>query len=210
MAVICRYLFYGGIASSERRHDMRVQGFRSARARAGFALASGLLVSFMIHPLVAGASARTTTPTCQGQVATIVGTPGDDVINGTPGNDVIVGLGGNDVINGMGGNDLICAGAGNDVVNGNGGDDTENGQSGNDTVNGQNGDDSLSGGSGSDDLNGGSGTDDENGGTGDDSCDQTTSGGDTSGGDTSGGDDLRPTTSFRGSSSDDQCETTDD
>lgn len=179
---------------------MRVGSFRKVGERAGIMLAGGLLVSFMVHPMLASASARQTTPTCQGQVATIVGTPGDDVITGTPGNDVIVGLGGNDVINGMGGNDLICAGAGDDVVNGNAGDDSENGQGGDDSVNGQGGDDSLSGGSGSDDLNGGSGSDDENGGTGDDSCDQTSS----------GGDDFRLTISFDGSGTDDQCETTDD
>ncbi|MGZ5214522.1 MAG: hypothetical protein ACXWEN_12345, partial [Actinomycetota bacterium] len=82
---------------------MSEQGIRGAARRTGLVLASGLLVSFIVHPLVAGASTRTPTPTCQGQVATIVGTPGDDVITGTPGNDVIVGLGGNDVINGMGG-----------------------------------------------------------------------------------------------------------
>jgi Ca2+-binding RTX toxin-like protein len=39
--------------------------------------------------------------TCQGQVATIVGTKGHDVIYGTNGPDVIAGLGGNDVINGL-------------------------------------------------------------------------------------------------------------
>ena len=52
----------------------------------------------------------------KGELATVVGTPGDDTIMGTEARDVIAGLGGNDTINGLGGNDVICAGAGNDVV----------------------------------------------------------------------------------------------
>ncbi len=51
-----------------------------------------------------------------GQRCTIVGTPGDDVINGTPGDDVICGLGGNDVIRGLEGNDVIDGGSGNDLL----------------------------------------------------------------------------------------------
>ena len=39
---------------------------------------------------------------CNGRLATHVGTEGDDEINGTAGPDVIVGLGGDDVINGLG------------------------------------------------------------------------------------------------------------
>ena len=49
-------------------------------------------------------------PTCKGQPATIVGTPGPDVLVGTEGDDVIHGLRGDDTINGGGGNDLICGG----------------------------------------------------------------------------------------------------
>ena len=37
---------------------------------------------------------------CGGQVATRVGTPGDDVLRGTPGDDVLVGLAGNDRLRG--------------------------------------------------------------------------------------------------------------
>ena len=44
---------------------------------------------------------------CQGQVATLVGTPGDDILPGSPGDDVIAGLGGDDVINGDLGDDVI-------------------------------------------------------------------------------------------------------
>jgi Ca2+-binding RTX toxin-like protein len=46
-----------------------------------------------------------TTPaaTCDGKAATMVGTPGDDLLVGTSGVDVIVGLGGDDTITGRGG-----------------------------------------------------------------------------------------------------------
>lgn len=70
--------------------------------------------------------------TCNGEIATIVGTPGDDVLTGTPGPDVIAGLGGNDRIFGVAGDDVICGGAGQDVIFGGGGDDWIDGESGND------------------------------------------------------------------------------
>jgi hypothetical protein len=108
-------------------------------------------------------------PRCNGLIATIVGTTGDDVINGTNGNDVIVGLGGNDVINGGNGDDLICGGGGNDTVNGGNGNDTLVGGFGNDTLNGNNGNDSLDGGGNNDTLVGNSGDDTLTGGTGADS-----------------------------------------
>lgn len=50
--------------------------------------------------------------------ATLLGTPGNDVINGTPGDDTIFGLGGNDVINGGAGNDDIDGGGGADDIHG--------------------------------------------------------------------------------------------
>lgn len=57
-------------------------------------------------------------PTCQGERATIVGTPGRDVLRGTAGRDVIAGLGGDDVLHGLGGSDLLCGGAGDDELYG--------------------------------------------------------------------------------------------
>lgn len=60
---------------------------------------------------------------CNGAPATIIGTPGDDLIIGTPGPDVIVGLGGNDRIYGMGGDDIICGNEGMDVIFGGSGND---------------------------------------------------------------------------------------
>lgn len=55
-------------------------------------------------------------PTCEGRVATIVGTPGADQLTGTRRADVIVGLDGDDVIDAGGGDDLVCAGRGSDRV----------------------------------------------------------------------------------------------
>jgi Ca2+-binding RTX toxin-like protein len=86
--------------------------------------------------LVAGVLAVTstawaggTTPTCFGQTATIVGTPGDDVLMGADGTDVIVGKGGNDTIYGededdpynylsTGGDDFLCGNGGIDRIEG--------------------------------------------------------------------------------------------
>lgn len=53
---------------------------------------------------------------CQGKVATIVGTPGDDVLTGTSAGDVIAGLAGDDTIDTGGGNDLVCGGQGADTI----------------------------------------------------------------------------------------------
>jgi Ca2+-binding RTX toxin-like protein len=61
--------------------------------------------------------------TCDGHRATIVGTPGSDVLNGTAGNDVIVGLGGDDTVRGRGGDDHICGGDGDDSLYGGSGRD---------------------------------------------------------------------------------------
>lgn len=60
---------------------------------------------------------------CHGTVATIVGTPSDDVLQGTPAGEVIAGLGGDDVILGGGGDDVMCGGAGADRLHGEDGDD---------------------------------------------------------------------------------------
>lgn len=55
---------------------------------------------------------------CLERIPTVVGTPGDDVLNGTVGDDVIAGLGGNDVIAGFEGHDFICGGDGDDRIAG--------------------------------------------------------------------------------------------
>ncbi len=97
--------------------------------------------------------------TCGGEVVTIIGTEGNDVIVGTPGIDVIHGLGGNDNIEGRGGNDLICGGDGDDEINGGMGDDVIYGSGGNDMLFGLQGNDKMYGDSGEDKLYGGVGND---------------------------------------------------
>jgi Ca2+-binding RTX toxin-like protein len=52
------------------------------------------------------------------QAATILGTPGNDVLYGTSNRDFISGGGGNDVIYGLGGDDESFGGWGNDVLRG--------------------------------------------------------------------------------------------
>jgi Ca2+-binding RTX toxin-like protein len=74
--------------------------------------------------------------TCNGVVATRVGTAGNDVLIGTVGNDVIVGFDGNDTIYGLGGNDLPCGNVGNDTLIGDTGDDTLVGGDGTDVCSG--------------------------------------------------------------------------
>lgn len=75
-------------------------------------------------------------PRCRGERATIVGTPGDDVIRGTRGVDVIVAGNGNDVIRGLRGNDIICAGRGRDTIVGGPGRDFCDGGPGRDRIRG--------------------------------------------------------------------------
>src|SRR4051794_40532678 len=54
--------------------------------------------------------------TCLGEIATIVGTSGDDDLTGTPGPDVVSLGSGDDVFDGLGGDDLVCTSAGMDKV----------------------------------------------------------------------------------------------
>lgn len=105
---------------------------------------------------------------CQRQPATIVGTPGDDVIFGTAGDDVIVALGGDDVVWGLRGDDFICLGSGHDRAYGGPGNDIIRGRRGNDYIEGNRGDDLLVGGAGADVLLGGEDDDVVHGNGGDD------------------------------------------
>ncbi|MGH8496401.1 MAG: hypothetical protein ACREVN_09730 [Gammaproteobacteria bacterium] len=134
--------------------------------------------------VVFGRSADSNGPMCDGLPATVVGTPGDDVIRGTSAPDVIHGLGGDDTISGLGGNDTVCGGRGRnfiegnaghdrlfggidmDVIRGGSGNDELFGRRGNDVLFGHEGDDQLFGRRGIDLLIGGTGFDDCNGGKG--------------------------------------------
>lgn len=104
--------------------------------------------------------------TCNGKLATRLGTPGSDTIVGTSGDDVIVSRGGNDTVRGLAGNDTICGGHGNDSLDGGGGRDVLVGQAGPDTISGGAGRDDLSGGGGSDVIFGRGGNDTVDGGIG--------------------------------------------
>jgi Ca2+-binding RTX toxin-like protein len=109
-------------------------------------------------------------PACFGKTATIVGTPGDDVLEGTSGPDVIVGLGGADWIKGRRGDDRICReadGAADDaserereafIEGGNGADHVRGGRW-RDSLSGGDGDDILHGLQRGDFLGGGRGRD---------------------------------------------------
>jgi Ca2+-binding RTX toxin-like protein len=116
-------------------------------------------------------------PTCEGETATIVGTPADDNnIVGTSDRDVIAALGGNDRVRALDGNDLVCGGEGNDVINGGAGNDRlfgdePNGErtgGGTDRIVGGIGNDFINGGAGNDRLDGYSGNDRLYGSTGSD------------------------------------------
>ncbi len=91
-------------------------------------------------------------PVCEGRKATIVGTPGNDVLRGTGKPDVIAALRGNDKVRGLGGNDRVCAGRGRDAVYGGAGRDRLEGASGRDTLIGGPDRDALKGGRGKDTL----------------------------------------------------------
>jgi poly-gamma-glutamate synthesis protein (capsule biosynthesis protein) len=73
---------------------------------------------------------------CDGTRATVVGTPGDDVILGTDAAEVITGRAGNDRIDAGGGNDLVCGGPGADHLAGGAGRDVVLGGDGNDVLTG--------------------------------------------------------------------------
>jgi len=107
-------------------------------------------------------------PSCVGELATITGTSGADVIVGTADRDVIMGVGGNDSILGMEGDDLVCGGGGNDTIEGGLGDDVVYGQFGADSISLGVGDDTAYGGPGFDTIRGDVGHDSLLGGGGDD------------------------------------------
>jgi len=111
------------------------------------------LVAVAVIVLLSGVASSQAAPTCFGERATIVGTPGRDRLRGTPGPDVIVGRGGRDDLRGLAGPDLICGKSGNDQqVKGGGGNDKLSGGRGNDRLDGNAGEDFAVGGLGHDNI----------------------------------------------------------
>lgn len=108
---------------------------------------------------------------CNGRIATLLGTSGDDKINGTPGPDVVVSFGGNDIINTFGGKDVICSGSGNDIINAGADADEVRAGTGDDTIDAGDGPDRIYAGSGDDSVLGGEGADTLYGQSGDDVLD---------------------------------------
>ena len=118
--------------------------------RAGLVLAA-MLVAVAVLPVVLAPEAAGVV-WCDGQVATIVGTPGPDVIQGTEGPDVIAGLGGDDQIWGYGGPDCICGGDGDDWIWGGDGTNRIRGNAGDDVLSGGMHFDTIWGGRGHDEI----------------------------------------------------------
>lgn len=115
--------------------------------------------------------AKAGSPTCDGEVPTLLGTDGPDMLVGTAGTDVIMGLGDDDVLVGDGGFDTICGNGGDDLLRGGPGADVLLGGAGDDTLLGGGGSDLVIGGGGGDDAcDGGPGAGD----AGDPSCESTT------------------------------------
>jgi uncharacterized delta-60 repeat protein len=116
-----------GSGSADSSQALAIQPRDGRLVVAGYSDASGTS---------AFALARYHAITCNGVVATRVGTAGNDTLMGTAGPDVIVGFGGDDTIYGLGGNDLLCGNTGNDTLVGGTGDDTLVGDAGTDVCDG--------------------------------------------------------------------------
>ncbi len=148
-----------------------------APQKAGTISNTAKVASDLKDPQARNNAATTTTqvleapaPTCGGQVATRVGSSGDEVLTGTVGRDVILARAGNDRIFTFGGRDLVCAGRGSDVVKSGARADRVLAGPGADRLFGAGGGDELRGGRGPDRIRGGRGPDLLAGGLGSDSC----------------------------------------
>jgi Ca2+-binding RTX toxin-like protein len=83
----------------------------------------GLLRTYVVAALLAtpflaasGPAAEAADKMCGGLVATIVGTPGDDVLTGSTEVDVIAAGKGDDRVEALAGNDFVCGGEGTDTL----------------------------------------------------------------------------------------------
>jgi len=118
--------------------------WRGWRIVAGLAL----LGSALVAQAVAAPTSNPEAPRCHGQLATIVGTDGDDVLHGTPGRDVIWGGRGDDRFRVIGslrgvGEVRVAGGPGDDVLRGGGEDSLLEGGLGADRLYGGAGSDAL-------------------------------------------------------------------
>ncbi|MDW3177848.1 MAG: hypothetical protein R8J94_10695 [Acidimicrobiia bacterium] len=77
---------------------------------------SVLVVVALLTSLMTSVAEAQTPIFCDGRLATIVGTAGNDSLIGTPGADVIAALQGDDYVYGGGGDDVICGGKGDDLL----------------------------------------------------------------------------------------------
>ena len=93
-------------------------------------------------------------PTCNGALATAVGTPGADRIVGSRFIDILSAGAGNDVIRAANNTDIVCGVDGIDRINGNKGADILEGGAGKDRINGAPGPDTINGGPGRDRCDG--------------------------------------------------------
>lgn len=158
----------------------RISGSARADDRRRRPQSSTILTALLVAVLVATATAtpamggprQGAAASCLGRTATITAEPGaaGATLVGTPGDDVIVGTAGDDLIVGMGGNDIVCGLAGDDVIHGDAGHDVVSGGPGHDELDGGPGRDRLRGGPGDDILDGGRGRDLLVGNRGDDQC----------------------------------------
>jgi uncharacterized delta-60 repeat protein len=156
-----RTVMFGNLASAANAVALQDDGRIVVAGAAGGASGPATVARFQgdpAPPASAGSGGRIGTggfppgrpPRCAGEEATIVGTPGRDVLRGTRRADVIVALAGDDVVRAGAGDDLVCGGPGRDRLLG---------ARGADRLLGQGGRDRLLGGPGADVLRGGTATD---------------------------------------------------
>src|SRR3954466_14410905 len=95
--------------------DLPGEPGRPPERRTGMALLTTYVTAALLAtPLLAvsAPTAEAADKMCGGLVATIVGTPGDDVLTGTTEVDVIAAGKGDDRVEALAGNDFVCGGEG--------------------------------------------------------------------------------------------------